>query len=101
MDSAWKEEITSILEDACDMTIATVRVDGYPQATTVSYVNDGLNIYFGCAAGRSEALSATASPSRCCRPVYCYPSWPTLFISTAGWQRRRSGYSYRSWYSCR
>jgi general stress protein 26 len=30
------------------MTIATLRRDGYPQATTVTYVNDGLDIYFGC-----------------------------------------------------
>jgi len=29
------------------MTIATVRPDGYPQATTVTYVNDGMTIYFG------------------------------------------------------
>jgi general stress protein 26 len=28
------------------MTIATVRDDGFTQATTVSYVNDGLDIYF-------------------------------------------------------
>ena len=31
-----------------DMTIATVREDGYPQATAISYVNDGLAISFGC-----------------------------------------------------
>src|ERR1700731_3853356 len=31
-----------------DMTIATVREDGYPQATAVSYVNDGLAVYFSC-----------------------------------------------------
>jgi nitroimidazol reductase NimA-like FMN-containing flavoprotein (pyridoxamine 5'-phosphate oxidase superfamily) len=37
------------------MTIATVRQDGYPQATTVSYVNDGLKIYFGCAAESQKA----------------------------------------------
>ena len=41
MDPALSHEIISILDDANDMTIATVREDGYPQATTVSYVNDG------------------------------------------------------------
>ena len=55
MDPSVKEEIISILDDANDMTIATVREDGYPQATTVSYVNDGLSIYFGCAAGSQKA----------------------------------------------
>jgi general stress protein 26 len=48
MDSSIREEILSILDRANDMTIATVRADGYPQATTVSYANDGLDIYFGC-----------------------------------------------------
>ena len=51
---AWtrqlEQKIVSILNEANDLTIATVREDGYPQATTVSYVNDGLTIYFGCAA---------------------------------------------------
>ncbi len=30
------------------MTLATVRPDGYPQATTVAYANDGLAVYFMC-----------------------------------------------------
>jgi nitroimidazol reductase NimA-like FMN-containing flavoprotein (pyridoxamine 5'-phosphate oxidase superfamily) len=55
MDPGLKQEIVSILDDANDMTIATVREDGYPQATTVSYVNDGLKIYFGCAASSQKA----------------------------------------------
>jgi hypothetical protein len=33
MDPALTEEIIAILDDANDMTIATVREDGYPQAT--------------------------------------------------------------------
>jgi hypothetical protein len=41
MDPALTEEILSILNDTNDMTIATVHEDGYPQAATVSYVNDG------------------------------------------------------------
>jgi len=30
------------------MSLATVRADGYPQATTVTYANDGLTLYFCC-----------------------------------------------------
>ena len=41
-------DVLEILDGAQDMTIATVRDDGYPQATTVSFVHDGLTIYFGC-----------------------------------------------------
>ena len=48
MDPALREEILSVLKAATDMTIATIRPDGYPQATTVSYLSDGLTINFGC-----------------------------------------------------
>jgi general stress protein 26 len=47
MDQAAKEFVLSILDKAKDLTLATVRPDGYPQATTVSYASDGLTIYIG------------------------------------------------------
>jgi pyridoxamine 5'-phosphate oxidase-like protein len=50
MDSGLRQEILSILKAGGEMTIATVRPDGYPPATTVNYVSDGLLIYFGRAA---------------------------------------------------
>ncbi len=46
MNKALQDEIVSIIDDVNDLTIATLREDGCPQATTVSYVNDGLAIYF-------------------------------------------------------
>src|SRR6516162_8433232 len=55
MDPALREEILSVLKAATDMTIATIRPDGYPQATTVSYVSHGLTMYFGCAAESQKA----------------------------------------------
>ena len=55
MDPGLREEILSVLKDASDLTIATIRPDGYPQATTVSYVSDGFTIYFGCAAESQKA----------------------------------------------
>jgi nitroimidazol reductase NimA-like FMN-containing flavoprotein (pyridoxamine 5'-phosphate oxidase superfamily) len=42
-----RDKIVAILDAADDLTIATNREDGYPQATTVSFVNDGVAIYFG------------------------------------------------------
>jgi len=50
MDPGLRQEILSILRAGSEMTVATVRPDGYPQATTVNYVSDDLVIYFGCAA---------------------------------------------------
>ena len=55
MDNKSRQEIVAILARANDMTIATMRPDGYPQATTVSYVNDGMNIYFGTGVDSQKA----------------------------------------------
>jgi len=55
MDDRLRDEILSILDRANDMTLATIRQDGYPQATTVSFANDGLDIYFGCSEDSQKA----------------------------------------------
>jgi general stress protein 26 len=47
MDHAMQEFILSIIDNGKDLTLASIRPDGYPQATTVSYANDGLTIYVG------------------------------------------------------
>ncbi|QLC26484.1 pyridoxamine 5'-phosphate oxidase family protein [Parasphingopyxis algicola] len=57
MDEKLREQIGSIIGDVPDLTIATVRPDGFPQATTVSYANDGLTIYFMTAADGQKALN--------------------------------------------
>jgi nitroimidazol reductase NimA-like FMN-containing flavoprotein (pyridoxamine 5'-phosphate oxidase superfamily) len=38
------------------LTVATLRPDGWPQATTVGYVSEGLNLYFLC--GRESQKAA-------------------------------------------
>ncbi len=38
--------VQRIIDETDDMTVATIRDDGYPQATTVSFINDGPKIYF-------------------------------------------------------
>jgi general stress protein 26 len=55
MQPALRDLIIAILDGANEMTIATIREDGYPQATTVSYVHDGLTIYFGCGMSSQKA----------------------------------------------
>jgi len=47
MDQLTKEFLLNIIDTARDLTLATVRPDGYPQATTVSYAHDGLTLYIG------------------------------------------------------
>ena len=75
MDPALTEEILCILNDANDMTIATVREDGYPQATTVSYVNDDLKIYFGCAAESQKAKNLARDSKVSLTVNLPYASW--------------------------
>jgi nitroimidazol reductase NimA-like FMN-containing flavoprotein (pyridoxamine 5'-phosphate oxidase superfamily) len=48
MDKEIRRKIVELLDQHRLMTIATNRPDGWPQATTVGYVNDGLTIYFLC-----------------------------------------------------
>lgn len=48
-------QAAEILARHADMTIATLRPDGFPQATTVSYVSEGETIYFGCSPHSQKA----------------------------------------------
>lgn len=48
MDEAIRQKILAILNQHRIMTIATLRPDGWPQATTVGYANEGVTLYFLC-----------------------------------------------------
>ena len=64
MDKNSVNEIVSILQEAKDMTLATIRPDGFPQATTISYANDGTTLYAGIG-----KLSQKAANIRSCNKV--------------------------------
>lgn len=71
------QEILTVICDAADMTVATVRDDGYPQATTVSYVSDGLTIYFGSDPNSQKARNI-ARNSKVSLTILPYTSWDTI-----------------------
>lgn len=48
MDDSLKRKILALLDSHRIMTIATLRPDGWPQATTVGYVNEDLKLWFLC-----------------------------------------------------
>lgn len=54
---AARARVLDILQRGCDMTLATVRPDGYPQATTVSYIHEGLTLYAGVGLGSQKATN--------------------------------------------
>ena len=55
MDGTLRKKILGILDGHRIMTVATNRPDGWPQATTVGYVNDGLTLYFLCSPQSQKA----------------------------------------------
>ena len=57
MDEEITKQILALLDQHRIMTIATLRPDGWPQATTVGYVNDGLTLYFICGLDSQKAAN--------------------------------------------
>ena len=59
MDDALRRKILALLDEHRIMTVATLRPDGWPQATTVGYVNEGLTLYFLCGLESQKARNIT------------------------------------------
>ena len=57
MDEKIRQQIHAIMDQNRIMTIATLRPDGWPQATTVGYVHDGFTIYFLCGLQSQKATN--------------------------------------------
>ena len=55
MNSETISAVIELIEREADMSIATIREDGFPQVTTVSYANDGLTLYFGTSTRSQKA----------------------------------------------
>ena len=54
--------VVALLERERLMTLAVNRPDGWPQATTVGYVNEGLNLYFVTARDSQKLANILADP---------------------------------------
>ena len=57
MNEEIRNKIVTLLDKHRVMTIATLRPDGWPQATTVGYVNEGLSLYFLCGLESQKAAN--------------------------------------------
>ncbi|WP_454743700.1 pyridoxamine 5'-phosphate oxidase family protein [Cupriavidus necator] len=57
MDEEIRQKILTLLNQHRIMTLATLRPDGWPQATTVGYVNEGLTLYFLCGPSSQKAAN--------------------------------------------
>ncbi len=57
MNEEIRLKILRLLDEHRIMRIATLRADGWPQATTVGYANEGLTLYFLCALDSQKAAN--------------------------------------------
>jgi general stress protein 26 len=61
VDQAQEKFILNLMKRHNVMTIATVRPDGFPQATTVGYANEGFDLYFSCDKSSQKAKNLRKS----------------------------------------
>lgn len=78
MELPARHEIVQILDAANDLTLATLQEDGAPQATTVSFVNDGLAIYFGCSGASQKARNLARDPRVALTIDLPYEDWSQI-----------------------
>ena len=57
MDETLERKILTLLDQHRIMTVATLRPDGWPQATTVGYASEGLTLYFLCGLQSQKAAN--------------------------------------------
>lgn len=75
MKHKLRQKMIAILTRCMDMTIATTRADGSPQATVVSFAHDGLLLYFGCGAGSQKAMNISRDPRVSVAMTAPYADW--------------------------
>jgi nitroimidazol reductase NimA-like FMN-containing flavoprotein (pyridoxamine 5'-phosphate oxidase superfamily) len=61
MDKGQQEFVLRVLDTAQDLTLATIRPDGYPQATTVSFAHENMVIYVGIGRNSQKADNIRAN----------------------------------------
>lgn len=76
--------ILAILSAGADLALATLRPDGYPQATTVSYVNQGLVLYAGIGLDSQKAHNIEANPRVSLTLTLPYAHWGEIRGISAG-----------------
>jgi general stress protein 26 len=82
-------EALSILRDSREATLATLRPDGWPQATVINFVNDEQQIYFACAASSQKAQNLERDDRISLALVAPYAVFGPIFgLSLAGHARR-------------
>jgi nitroimidazol reductase NimA-like FMN-containing flavoprotein (pyridoxamine 5'-phosphate oxidase superfamily) len=61
MDQPQHAFVMRVLDSAWDLTLATIRPDGYPQATTVSFAHEDTVLYVGIGRDSQKAANIRAN----------------------------------------
>lgn len=85
LDPTRQQFVLDLLTTTHDLTLATLRPDGYPQATVVSYVNDGLTLYAGIGIDSQKAHNIRHSDKVSATITAPYANWRDIRgLSLAG-----------------
>ena len=78
MDTPPRDAVVAIIDGASDLTLATIRPDGFPQATTISYAHDGLTLYAGIGKESQKARNIRANGKVSLTINLPYDDWRTI-----------------------
>ena len=78
MKEHLRSKILEILQACPDLAIATLREDGFPQNTTVSFVHDGMTMYCGVGAGSQKAINMRRDPRISITMTAPYETWDAI-----------------------
>lgn len=78
MKAQLRDKALTILKTCPDLALATLREDGFPQATTVSFVHDGLILYAGVGITSQKAHNMRRDPRVSITLTAPYESWDEI-----------------------
>ncbi len=84
-ESGMTKKALAILREGREATLATLRSDGWPQATVINYVNDDEHVYFDCRVTSQKAHNIAADDRISMALVVPYSQFGPIFgLSLAG-----------------
>ncbi len=72
------EKMIFVLSKAQDLTVATMRPDGYPQSTTVIFISDGTEVFFVCNKDSQKAANMEANDKVSYAATLPYDNWEEI-----------------------
>jgi nitroimidazol reductase NimA-like FMN-containing flavoprotein (pyridoxamine 5'-phosphate oxidase superfamily) len=78
MNQELRNFVKALLASERDLTLATVRPDGYPQANTVSYASEGLCVYFGTGRDSQKVINLQCCPKASVAIEAPYAEWGAI-----------------------